>query len=100
MADFEGFPEQTLTFLRRLSRNNTKEWFDDRRGHYDAYWVEPAKDFVVAAGEALAKFAPDVQAAPAGFSRPTPHKSDCFVMALSSQARTRRSRPTCILRQS
>ena len=60
MGDFEGFPKKTLTFLRGLQRNNTKEWFTAHRGDYDRYWVEPAKDFVVAAGEALQKLAPVV----------------------------------------
>jgi uncharacterized protein (TIGR02453 family) len=58
MGDFEGFPKKTLTFLRGLQRNNTKEWFTEHRRDYDRYWVEPAKDFVVAAGEALQKLAP------------------------------------------
>jgi uncharacterized protein (TIGR02453 family) len=58
MGGFEGFPKKTLTFLRGLQRNNTKEWFTEHRDDYDRYWVEPAKDFVVAAGEALQKVAP------------------------------------------
>ena len=58
MGDFAGFPKQTLTFLRGLQRHNTKAWFDEHRADYDRYWVEPAKDFVVAAGEALQKVAP------------------------------------------
>ena len=63
MTDFTGFPKQTLTFLRALGRNNTKAWFDAHRADYDHYWVEPAKDFVVAAGHALQRIAP-VEAAP------------------------------------
>ncbi len=58
MTDFTGFPKQTLTFLRGLRRNNSKAWFDDHRSDYDRYWVEPAKAFVVDAGEALQKIAP------------------------------------------
>lgn len=58
MSDFTGFPKRTLTFLRGLRRNNTKAWFDEHRGDYDRYWVEPAKDFVEAAGAALQAVAP------------------------------------------
>ena len=58
MTDFGGFPKQTVAFLRGLSKNNTKEWFTEHRSDYDDYWVDPAKDFVVAAGEALQKVAP------------------------------------------
>ena len=64
MSGFAGFPKQTLTFLRGLSKNNDKTWFDGHRQDYERYWVEPAKDFVVAAGEALVKVAPDVRAEP------------------------------------
>jgi uncharacterized protein (TIGR02453 family) len=58
MTDFTGFPKQTLTFLRGLRRNNSKTWFDEHRADYDHYWVEPAKSFVGAAGDALRKVAP------------------------------------------
>ncbi len=64
MATFEGFPTQTLTFLRGLARNNDKAWFDAHRNDYERYWLEPAKEFVVAAGAALRKVAPDVRAEP------------------------------------
>ncbi len=64
MTSFAGFPKQTLTFLRSLAKNNDKAWFDDHRNDYERYWVEPAKEFVVAAGEALARVAPEVQAEP------------------------------------
>ena len=63
MAQFDGFPTETTEFLRRLSENNSKAWFDHHRGDYDDYWVEPAKAFVVAAGAALQEIAP-VEAEP------------------------------------
>ena len=58
MTQFSGFPPDTTEFLRRLSVNNSKEWFDRHRNDYDSYWVDPAKAFVVAAGEALQEIAP------------------------------------------
>ena len=63
MAQFIGFPPQTTEFLRDLSENNSKAWFDEHRADYDSYWVEPAKEFVVAAGAALQEIAP-VEAQP------------------------------------
>lgn len=63
-TEFRGFPEQTLVFLRGLSENNTKSWFDAHRDDYERYWLEPAKAFVVVAGQALARFAPDIRAEP------------------------------------
>ena len=64
MADFEGFPKQTLTFLRGISKNNSKAWFDEHRDDYDNYLIAPAKTFVSAVGDELRKLAPGVQAEP------------------------------------
>jgi uncharacterized protein (TIGR02453 family) len=63
MAQFSGFPPETTEFLRRLSENNSKAWFDEYRADYDSYWVEPAKAFVIAAGATLQEIAP-VEAQP------------------------------------
>jgi len=61
---FPGFPKETLTFLRGLRKNNSKSWFDAHRGDYDDYYVQPAKDFVVAIGQRLSKVAPEIVAEP------------------------------------
>jgi len=61
---FDGFPKQTLTFLRGLGKNNNKAWFDDHRADYDAYFIEPAKAFVAAMGDKLVSIAPHVSAEP------------------------------------
>lgn len=58
MSEFAGFPTKTTTFLKNLSRYNSKEWFDANRADYESYWLAPAKEFVIAAGEALQKVAP------------------------------------------
>ena len=58
MNEFDGFPKQTLTFLRGLRRNNTKAWFEEHRGDYEQYWVDPAKAFVDSAGAGLQSIAP------------------------------------------
>jgi uncharacterized protein (TIGR02453 family) len=60
LTDFTGFPRQTLTFLGALRRTNTKAWFDEHRADYLRYWLDPARAFVVAAGEALQDLAPVV----------------------------------------
>jgi len=66
MADqaFNGFPKETLTFLKGLSANNSKAWFDEHRADYDTYYVAPARDFVAAIGPKLQKILPGVQFAP------------------------------------
>ena len=64
MAKFEGFPKQTLAFLRGLGKHNDKAWFDAHRADYDAYYMEPAKAFVAAIGRKLALFEPGITAEP------------------------------------
>jgi uncharacterized protein (TIGR02453 family) len=64
MADFGGFPRQTLEFLDGLRSNNTKTWFDGHREDYERYWLEPARSFVEAVGPALRTVAPGINAEP------------------------------------
>ncbi len=64
MAKFEGFPPQTLAFLRGLGKHNDKAWFDAHRADYEAYYIEPAKAFVAALGDKLAALAPAITAEP------------------------------------
>jgi uncharacterized protein (TIGR02453 family) len=64
LTAFGGFPPETIGFLRELRANNRKDWFDAHRGDYEAYWLEPAKAFVVAAGRQLAEVAPGIRAEP------------------------------------
>jgi uncharacterized protein (DUF2461 family) len=64
LTAFGGFPPETIRFLRELRANNHKAWFDAHRGDYEAFWLAPAKAFVVAAGQQLAELAPGIQAEP------------------------------------
>ena len=50
MATFDGFGEDTSAFLRGLSAQNDKVWFDRHRLDYEAHYLEPAKAFVSAMG--------------------------------------------------
>ena len=61
---FTGFKEPTTDFLAALAEHNQKSWFDDHRTEYEAHWVGPAKEFVEAAGAALAEMNPEVRAEP------------------------------------
>jgi uncharacterized protein (TIGR02453 family) len=60
MSTFPGFPKETGKFLRDLTRNNEKAWFDAHRDAYQAHYVAPALAFVAAIGPRLEKFAPSV----------------------------------------
>jgi uncharacterized protein (TIGR02453 family) len=61
---FEGFRPEALRFLSRLGKNNTRDWFHAHKDEYETLLLEPARDFVVALGEELREFAPDVNADP------------------------------------
>lgn len=61
---FTGFPPETIRFLTDLSKHNTKQWFDAHRSDYESHYLEPAKAFVEAAGEAIGQFNPNVVAEP------------------------------------
>ena len=52
-AAFEGFGDATLDFLRDLTGNNEKPWFDAHRAEYDAAYLAPALAFVAAIGPRL-----------------------------------------------
>lgn len=55
---YEGFPKETVAFLRAIDRNNDKSWFEDHRSEYENYWLEPAREFVDAVSARLQKIAP------------------------------------------
>jgi len=61
---FAGFPHQTQEFLANLSAHNTKEWFDAHRNDYEQFYLEQARAFVVAAGDALRAISPRINAEP------------------------------------
>lgn len=42
-----------MTFLRALARNNTEEWLEANRARYEAAILAPARQCVVAVGDAL-----------------------------------------------
>jgi uncharacterized protein (TIGR02453 family) len=61
---FNGFPRESLTFLRSLRRNNNREWFQDHKTIYESAVKQPMCDLVEALGEAFETFAPEMVASP------------------------------------
>lgn len=45
---FDGFPKQTVSFLKNLKKNNNKEWFEENRADYKTYYVDAALGFIEA----------------------------------------------------
>jgi len=53
------FSEQTFDFLRQLSENNNRDWFNAHKSDYEAALREPARAFIRAMGPELVRFAPE-----------------------------------------
>ena len=46
MAEFTGFPDDTLVFLAELTAHNDREWFDAHRARYETAVREPARALI------------------------------------------------------
>jgi uncharacterized protein (TIGR02453 family) len=57
---FEGFPSETLRFLRQLKRNNNREWFQSHKEIYELKVKAPTTELVLALGQAMQQFAPEL----------------------------------------
>jgi len=64
-AAFPGFPPEALAFLRRLKRNNNREWFLKNKPVYDDKVKAPMVELVLALGREMNQFAPEMLADPA-----------------------------------
>jgi uncharacterized protein (TIGR02453 family) len=51
--EFTGFSESALEFLRDLTKNNNREWFQGHKKQYKELIQKPAQAFVLALGESL-----------------------------------------------
>ncbi len=58
------FPDESLTFLRSLKRNNRREWFNARRDQYERAIRQPMIAVINALAEDLPSFAPGLVASP------------------------------------
>ncbi len=102
MSDFSGFPRDLPKFLKELSANNKKTWFDANRERYDAGYLEPAKAFVAAIGPKLHRLSAAIRAEPrvngaimrinrdTRFSKDkTPYKTALYIHFLEGMAETK-----------
>jgi uncharacterized protein (TIGR02453 family) len=60
MSDFTGFRGEALEFFRRLTRRNTRTWFEKNRPIYDREIRAPLHALVEAVDVALARRAPEI----------------------------------------
>jgi uncharacterized protein (TIGR02453 family) len=57
---FEGFPPETLKFLRQLKRNNNREWFLAHKEVYESKVKAPMTELVLALGQELLQSDPEL----------------------------------------
>ncbi len=61
---FVAFPKESFVLLKRIYKNNTKEWFEAHRQEYDRLILEPSRACVIELGEHLQALVPTINAVP------------------------------------
>ena len=61
---FEGFPREGIRFLRRLKKNNNRDWFNKHKSEYEEFVKLPMQSFIVSLKAPMAKFAPEMEVNP------------------------------------
>jgi uncharacterized protein (TIGR02453 family) len=61
---FPGFPKASFDFLRELSKNNNRAWFEENKPRYKEVVVAPTMDFITAMQEPLREISPNFRAIP------------------------------------
>lgn len=63
-ARHTGFTTATIKFLKQLSRNNNRDWFNANKGRYEEDVLDVALRFILSMQEPLAEIAPHFVATP------------------------------------
>lgn len=58
MKEFQGFPEEGLSFLTSLERNNNRDWFNERKEIFQNKVQKPTQDFILTLGQRLHSLLP------------------------------------------
>src|SRR5262245_22889658 len=61
---FSPFPKEGVQFLRTLTRNNKREWFQEHKTIYEEFVKKPMTELIEAMAVAFQKFAPEMIASP------------------------------------
>ncbi len=56
---FNGFPKEGLSFLRRLKRNNRRDWFTTHKGEYEEFVKAPMQSLIASLRPHVERFAPE-----------------------------------------
>ena len=58
------FHKKTVAYLKKLSKNNNREWFEANRELYNSDFLEPCVQFIIEMGDKLQDIDPDIVAIP------------------------------------
>jgi uncharacterized protein (TIGR02453 family) len=61
---FDGFPKEGLDFLRRLKKNNNREWFASHKTEYEELVKLPMQSLVASLRGPITKIAPEIDVNP------------------------------------
>ncbi len=64
MDRFDGFSPKAMTFLRGLTKNNRKEWFEEHRAEYEQLLKQPLAQLIEEVDVRLATIAPEIIGSP------------------------------------
>jgi uncharacterized protein (TIGR02453 family) len=59
---FQGFPKESIQFLRSLARHNNRQWFQDHKTVYETSLKKPLVDLIAALAAEFGRFAPEMVA--------------------------------------
>ena len=59
--EFKGFSRKAIQFLKDLSANNDRTWFNERKDEYRKLILIPGQAFVIELGERLKKISNEIQ---------------------------------------
>ena len=57
---FAGFPLEGVGFLRKLKKNNNRQWFQNHKPEYDEYVKLPMQSLIASMSEPMASLAPEI----------------------------------------
>lgn len=58
---FEGFPKEGMLFLKRLKKNNNRDWFHEHKHEYEDFVKFPMQCLIATLGEQMAHEAPEIE---------------------------------------
>ncbi len=61
---FEGFPKESVGFLKKLKRNNNRDWFNAHKDEYERSIKFPMQSFIASMQPLFADFAPEFDVHP------------------------------------